>query len=76
MMFFYSLTLQKRALELEATMGTKTFEATEEEIQSLLAVQPELPRAQFLRYLNSTHHKELAGAIDGLHRYFDYALRR
>lgn len=57
-------------------MGTEDFEATEMEIQQLLAIHPEMPRAQFLRYLNSAHNKEVAGAVDGLHRYFDYALKR
>ena len=71
-----SLPNQKRALELEADIGTKKYEETEEEIQELLLLHPELPRAQFLRYLNSTHHKEFAGAVDGVHRYFDFALRR
>ena len=42
----------------------------------LLGIHPELPRGQFLRYLNSTHHREFAGALDAVHRYFDYAIRR
>jgi len=63
-------------LELEADLGTKDYESTEKEIQELLLLHPELPRAQFLRYLNSSHHKEFAGAVDGVHRYFDFALRR
>jgi hypothetical protein len=67
---------QRQVLDLEQQMGTKDFESVEAEIQQLLRVHPELPRAQFLRYLNSTHHREFAGALEGVHRYFDYALKR
>lgn len=68
--------LQRRALELEGELGTRTFGEVEGEVERLLSVHPELPRAQFLRFLNSGSHREFAGALDAAHRYFDYALRR
>ena len=34
---------------------------------------PDLPRAYFLRYLNCLHHYDVTGAIESLHRYFDYS---
>ncbi|CAM9702336.1 unnamed protein product [Phaeothamnion confervicola] len=71
--------LQKRILELDCGLadGSRNdFDAIEREIQECLNLQPELPRAHFLRYLNCLRHRELAGAEDSLHRYFDYAMRR
>lgn len=68
--------LQRRALDLEGEMGTQTFGEVEGEVERLLARHPELPRGQFLRFLNSCSHREFAGALDAAHRYFDYALRR
>lgn len=68
--------LQRRALDLEGELGTRAFGEAEGEVDRLLAVHPELPRGQFLRFLNSSSHREFAGALDAAHRYFDYALRR
>jgi hypothetical protein len=67
--------LQRRAVDLEGELGTQTFGEVEEEVERLLALHPELPRGQFLRFLNSSSHREFAGALDAAHRYFDYALR-
>ncbi|KAM3572265.1 hypothetical protein VYU27_005705 [Nannochloropsis oceanica] len=68
--------LQRRVLDLNHDVGRCTYEDTEEEVERLLQRHPELPRGQFLRYLNSTRHGEFSGALDSLHRYFDYAIRR
>jgi len=68
--------LQRRILDLEQEGGRDSYEDVEEEIEALLQQHPELPRGQFLRYLNSSRHREVAGALDALHRYFDYAIRR
>ena len=68
--------LQHRVLDLNHDVGRRTYEDTEEEVERLLQRHPELPRGQYLRYLNSTRHGEFSGAIDSLHRYFDYAIRR
>ena len=67
--------LRARAVEVERGINLKTFEETEREIQALLDVVPTLPQAFFLRYLNCLFHNEYQGAVDNLHRYFDYSLR-
>jgi len=48
---------------------------TESEIASLLELQPHLPLAYFFRYLNCTASRNFTGAMEALHRYFDYALQ-
>ncbi len=68
--------LQRRVLDLDQNVGRRTYEDTEAEVERLLRRHPELPRGQFLCYLNSTRHGEFTGALDSLHRYFDYAIRR
>ena len=70
------LYLERRILSVSADVGTSTLEETERELAFLEALEPELPRASFLRYLSCVHHRELLGALDALHRYFDYARAR
>lgn len=48
---------------------------TEAEIASLLELQPHLPLAYFFRYMNCTASRNFTGAMEALHRYFDYALQ-
>ena len=67
--------LRAEALRVERGISTMGFEETEEDIKGLLEVVPNLPQAFFLRYLNCLVHKEYQGAVENLHRYFDYAIR-
>lgn len=69
------LHLHRRAAEIERSIGVISPQDTEREIQAMLSIWPDLPRAHYLRYLNNLHHGECQGAIDSLHRYFDYCLR-
>lgn len=71
-----SVFFQQRVLDLDYDLGRKSYEETEAEVQQLLRDHPDLPRAHFLRYLNSSHHGEFTGALDAVHRYFDYSMRR
>ena len=59
---------------LSKTIGKSSFEEVDIEIQCMLSRHPELPLAHYLRYLNCMHHRELSGAVDSLHRYFDYTI--
>jgi Anaphase-promoting complex subunit 5 len=53
---------------------TMSFEELEVHLRYVLSSDPELPAAQFLRFLNCVKHGERVGAMDALHRYFDYAI--
>ena len=69
--------LQRKILSTEKRMGTGNHHpgVTEAEIASLLELQPHLPLAYFFRYLNCTASRNFTGAMEALHRYFDYALQ-
>ncbi|CAA2979095.1 Hypothetical predicted protein [Olea europaea subsp. europaea] len=47
-----------------------TFESI---LKKLQKSAPELHRVHFLRYLNCLHHDDYPGALENLHRYFDYS---
>lgn len=64
--------LRKQCVDLEHT--DHSFEQTELDIRRILACDPELPLAHFLRFLNCLRHGERVGALDSLHQYFDYAM--
>ena len=66
--------IRKRALNIEASIGRVQFHETEEAIANLLNFHPEQALSHYLRYLNCLHHREFPGALDSLHRYFDYAM--
>ena len=66
--------VRKRALNIEASIGRVQFEDTEAAITNLLNFHPEQALSHYLRYLNCLHHREFPGALDSLHRYFDYAM--
>jgi tetratricopeptide (TPR) repeat protein len=53
---------------------TLSFEEVEVNLRCVLSSDPELPAAQFLRFLNCVKHGERVGAMDALHRYFNYAI--
>lgn len=67
--------LHRKAQEIESQIGMVPPGQVEAEIEKLLHVSPDLPRAHFLRYLNCLHHREYQGAVDSLHTYFDYCTR-
>lgn len=66
--------LHKKASEIETHIGRTSYAETAEMIQELKKMSPssDLPQAHFLSYLNCLHHRELEGALDSLHCYFDY----
>jgi hypothetical protein len=70
------LYLEQKANEIEKGLGVRPHEEMEAEIDAMLEVAPDLPRAYFLRYLVCLHHREFQGALNSLHRYFDFCLRR
>ena len=41
----------------------------------IASLEPDLPSAYWLRCLNCVHHRDHRGAVDALHRYFDFAVR-
>lgn len=65
--------LKQKCLEQDGDV-LYSFEDTEKEIMRVLARDPELPAAHFLRFLNCLQHGERVGALDALHQYFDYAM--
>ena len=64
--------LRQECTRLEET--NHSFEETECEIRRVMACDPELPAAHFLRFLNNLKHGERVGALNALHQYFDYAM--
>ncbi|GMH88204.1 hypothetical protein TrVE_jg13270 [Triparma verrucosa] len=66
--------VRQRALKIEASIGRVHFHETEAAITNLLNYHPEQALSHYLRYLNCLHHREFPGALDSLHRYFDYAM--
>ncbi|GMI13039.1 hypothetical protein TrLO_g3101 [Triparma laevis f. longispina] len=66
--------VRMRALKIEGSIGRVHFHETEAAIANLLNYHPEQALSHYLRYLNCLHHKEFPGALDSLHRYFDYAM--
>lgn len=65
--------LERRILAAASVAGSITLEETEAECSKIEALQPDLPRSSYLRFVASVHHREYLGALDNLHRYFDYA---
>jgi hypothetical protein len=63
------------ALRLERSIGSISFDAVEQNVQALLGLEPDLPRAFWIRFLNCTLHRNQQAAASALHRYFDYAIR-
>ena len=67
-------TLRLKCNTLDNQTDTTSFDEMEHSIQELLSENPELTLAHFLRFLNFTNNSERVGAIECLHRYFDYAM--
>eukprot|EP00939_MAST-03C_sp_MAST-3C-sp1_P004691 g4691.t1 len=68
--------LEKKLLNITRVVGTGKNHpgVTQAEISTLLKIQPHLPQAYLFRYMNCVASQNFTGALDALHRYFDYAL--
>ncbi|KAK9664114.1 hypothetical protein RND81_14G020200 [Saponaria officinalis] len=65
--------LLEQAEEIEkhgSSFSLNIFDSTLKQLQKLA---PDLHRVHFLRYLNMLYHDDYSGALDNLHRYFDYS---
>ncbi|KAL9241077.1 hypothetical protein vseg_015228 [Gypsophila vaccaria] len=65
--------LLEQAEEIEkhgSSFSLNIFDCTLKQLQKLA---PDLHRVHFLRYLNMLYHDDYSGALDNLHRYFDYS---
>ncbi len=67
------LFLERRILAAASVCGSVTLEETEHECSKIEALEPDLPRSSYLRFVASLYGREYLGALDHLHRYFDYA---
>eukprot|EP00743_Colponemidia_sp_Colp-15_P011053 GILK01012274.1.p1 GENE.GILK01012274.1~~GILK01012274.1.p1 ORF type:complete len:770 (-),score=119.13 GILK01012274.1:32-2305(-) len=67
--------VNKQAAEIEGSIRTKPAKEVGQAIDQLIARLPHYPKAHYLRYLHSVHHKEHESAIDSLCHYFDYTLK-
>ncbi|GAB2285057.1 hypothetical protein Dimus_019513 [Dionaea muscipula] len=63
----------KQADEIEMVGSSFPFNDFEAVVRQLLKLAPELHRVHFLRYLNYLYHDDFSGALENLHRYFDYS---
>jgi len=68
--------LFEQCLTIEKEVGKFDFEEVESKYHHLLENNPELPVGHFCTFLNCLFHKERVGAMESLHRYFDYAVIR
>jgi len=64
--------LRQQCEQLEET--DHSYEETEQQVRRIMACDPELPAAHFLRFLNCLRHGERVGALNAMHQYFDYAM--
>ncbi len=67
--------MQSTAESIERKLGKMSYEEIEDEINSFLSIVPDLPRAFFLRYLNSMYAGDFDRAVDNLLRYFTYCIK-
>ena len=65
--------LERRILAAASVCGSVSLEETELECSKIEALEPDLPRSSYLRFVASLYGREYLGALDHLHRYFDYA---
>ncbi|CAI9759902.1 unnamed protein product [Fraxinus pennsylvanica] len=65
--------LSEQADAIEKHGSSFPLHAFESILKMLQKSAPELHRVHFLRYLNSLHHDDYPGALENLHRYFDYS---
>ncbi|KAK6116325.1 hypothetical protein DH2020_049952 [Rehmannia glutinosa] len=65
--------LSEQADAIEKHGSSFPLNAFESLLKKLQQLAPELHRVHYLRYLNSLHHDDYPGALENLHRYFDYS---
>ncbi|KAL8507455.1 hypothetical protein ACS0TY_018120 [Phlomoides rotata] len=65
--------LSEQADAIEKYGSSFPLDAFESILKKLQQLAPELHRVHYLRYLNNLYHDEYPGALENLHRYFDYS---
>ncbi|PIN17444.1 hypothetical protein CDL12_09903 [Handroanthus impetiginosus] len=65
--------LSEQADAIEKHGSSFPLNAFESLLKKLQQLAPELHRVHYLRYLNSLYHDDYPGALENLHRYFDYS---
>ncbi|KAL0307203.1 UNVERIFIED_CONTAM: Anaphase-promoting complex subunit [Sesamum radiatum] len=66
--------LSEQAVAIEKHGSSFPLNAFESILKKLQQLAPELHRVHYLRYLNSLYHDDYPGALENLHRYFDYRM--
>ncbi|KAL6506801.1 hypothetical protein OROHE_022238 [Orobanche hederae] len=64
--------LSEQADAIEKNGSSFPLNAFESVLKKLQQLAPEFHRVHYLRYLNSLYHDDYPGALENLHRYFDY----
>ncbi|KAL6554441.1 hypothetical protein OROMI_020114 [Orobanche minor] len=64
--------LSEQADAIEKSGSSFPLNAFESVLKKLQHLAPEFHRVHYLRYLNSLYHDDYPGALENLHRYFDY----
>ena len=67
------LFLERRILAAASVCGSVTLEETEKNARRLRPWSRIYQRSSYLRFVASLYGREYLGALDHLHRYFDYA---
>ncbi|GAB2242835.1 hypothetical protein Droror1_Dr00019610 [Drosera rotundifolia] len=62
-----------RADQIEMDGSSFLFNTLEAVLRQLLKLAPDLHRVHFFRYMNNLCHDDCTGALENLHRYFDYS---
>ncbi|XP_051126129.1 anaphase-promoting complex subunit 5 [Andrographis paniculata] len=65
--------LTEQADSIEKHGSSFPLNAFESILKKLQQLTPELHRVHYLRYLNNLYHDDYPGALEQLHRYFDYS---
>ncbi|GFQ05969.1 anaphase-promoting complex subunit 5 [Phtheirospermum japonicum] len=65
--------LSEQADAIEKHGSSFPLNAFESVLKKLQQLAPELHRVHYLRYLNNLYHDDYPGALENLHRYFDYS---
>ncbi|GER33571.1 anaphase-promoting complex subunit 5 [Striga asiatica] len=65
--------LSEQADDIEKNGNSFPLNAFESILKKLQQLAPELHRVHYLRYLNNLYHDDYPGALENLHRYFDYS---
>ncbi|KAL3646159.1 anaphase promoting complex subunit 5 [Castilleja foliolosa] len=65
--------LSEQADIIEKHGSSFPLNAFESLLKNLQQLAPELHRVHYLRYLNNLYHDDYPGALENLHRYFDYS---